>query len=256
MDDMADDSGPIVSNGSCGDQTDRVGERGRTDTSLPSEEVGGVSEPPGEQGFSRRELLKRAGILGAAAALPVSILSPAAAQERAPLPRGTLTAGESETLEAIVARLIPTDENGPGAAEAHAARYIERALAGPLGSARAAYSSGLAAVNRYSQASKGAAFAKLPPKEQDGVLNDMEKNIATGFTPDSSAFFNLLRTHTIEGTFSDPYYGGNANFAGWDLIGYPGVRVVVTAEEQRMGANLAPTHKSAYDYGMFSKKGV
>ena len=29
----------------------------------------------------------------------------------------TLTAAESDTLEAIVARLIPTDENGPGAAE-------------------------------------------------------------------------------------------------------------------------------------------
>jgi len=33
----------------------------------------------------------------------------------------TLTAAESDTLEAIVARLIPSDENGPGAAEARAA---------------------------------------------------------------------------------------------------------------------------------------
>ena len=34
----------------------------------------------------------------------------------------------------------------------------------------------------------------------------------------------MVRTHTLQGTFGDPYYGGNANFVGWDLIGYPGVR--------------------------------
>jgi hypothetical protein len=56
----------------------------------------------------------------------------------------------------------------------------------------------------------------------------MEKNVAKGFAPNSSTFFNLVRTHTIQGMFSDPYYGGNANFVGWDLIGYPGLRMAVT----------------------------
>jgi Gluconate 2-dehydrogenase subunit 3 len=44
----------------------------------------------------------------------------------------TLTATEADTLEAIVACLIPSDENGPGATEARAAHYIDRALIGPL----------------------------------------------------------------------------------------------------------------------------
>ena len=44
----------------------------------------------------------------------------------------TLNATESETLKAIVARIIPADENGPGALEAHADRYIDRALGGAL----------------------------------------------------------------------------------------------------------------------------
>ena len=66
------------------------------------------------------------------------------------------------------------------------------------------------------------------------MLTDMEHNVATGFTPNSSTFFNLVRAHTIDGTVCDPYYGGNANFIGWDLIGYPGVRLAVTAEQQRM----------------------
>jgi gluconate 2-dehydrogenase gamma chain len=165
-----------------------------------------------------------------------------------------LTAAEADTLEAIVARLIPTDENGPGAAEARAAHYIDRALVGPLASSRAAYNSGLAAINAYAQASKGAPFAALAAKDQDAVLTDMEKNTATGFRPSSAAFFNLVRTHTIQGTFCDPYYGGNANFVGWDLIGYPGLRMAAGPADQRMVAPK-PIRQSAYDHAMFAKKG-
>jgi gluconate 2-dehydrogenase gamma chain len=66
-------------------------------------------------------------------------------------------------------------------------------------------------------------------------------------------FFNVVRAHTIQGVFSDPFYGGNANFIGWDLIGYPGVRTGVSAEYQKMGAKLGSNHRSAYDFGMFSQ---
>jgi len=200
---------------------------------------------------SRRELLKRFGVVGAASVVPggafVQTASSFAAEARTAAPPRregleTLTAAESDTLEAIVARLIPSDENGPGAAEARAAHYIDRALAGPLSSARRAYAAGLAALNAYAQTSKGGPFASLQPKDQDAVLSEMEKNAATGFTPNSSTFFN-------------PYYGGNANFAGWDLISYPGVRISVAAQEQRMGVALKPNHKSAYDDSMFTKRG-
>ena len=221
------------------------------------------SRKPKPLDHSRRELLKRFGVVGAASVVPGGVFvqtapSFAAEARAAAAPREaleTLTAAESDTLEAIVARLIPSDENGPGAAEARAAHYIDRALAGPLASARKAYAAGLAALNTYAQVSKGGPFASLQPKDQDAVLSEMEKNAATGFTPNSSTFFNLLRAHAIQGTFCDPYYGGNANFVGWDLIGYPGVRISVAAQEQRMGVALKPNHKSAYDDAMFAKRG-
>jgi len=166
----------------------------------------------------------------------------------------TLTAAEAETLEAITARLIPTDANGPGALEAQAARYIDRALGGALASSHDAYRSGLAAVDGYARMSKGSPFATLSAAERDAVLRDMEANVASGFVPDAATFFNLVRAHTIQGMFCDPYYGGNADFVGWDLVGYPGVRLAVTANEQRLEPRLTPTHRSAYDYAMFSRK--
>lgn len=212
-----------------------------------------------ESGVSRRGLLRQVGVAGMAAAVSGTGLAPATAAEVATAPRRealeTLNALEADTLEAIVARLIPTDENGPGASEARAAHYIDRALAGPMRALRGAYASGLAAIDDYALGAKGASFAKLDAAGQDAVLTDMEKNIATGFQPNAAAFFNLLRTHTIEGTFSDPYYGGNADFAGWNLINYPGLRMGVTAQDQRMAPKPEPIRKSAYDDPIFGHGG-
>jgi gluconate 2-dehydrogenase gamma chain len=190
-------------------------------------------------------MLKQLGMgLGIAALPPLPAAVRARAQAAAAESYVTLTAAEAETLRAIVARLIPADENGPGALEARADRYIDRGLAGALKSSRAAYTDGLTAINAEAQSSKGAAFAKLKTADQDAVLTNVER---------TSTFFNLVRTHTIQGMFSDPFYGGNANFAGWDLIGYPGARIVVSANLQQMSEKPESSRKSAYDYGMFSK---
>jgi gluconate 2-dehydrogenase gamma chain len=219
--------------------------------------------------ISRRDLLKRAGL---AAVVPVArpfqgredrgdespahrdtAENPAVQVAREPLEH--LTAAESDVLEAVVARLIPSDEHGPGAKEARAARYIDRALGGALATSRQAYAAGLAALDRYARSSRGAPFAQLSPTDQDSVLIDVETGAATGFTGNSAGFFTLVRTHTWQGTFGDPYYGGNADFVGWDLIGYPGVRTIVSAEDQRRleRHELKPNHKSAYDAEMFNK---
>src|SRR5215468_2123641 len=136
---------------------------------------------------SRRSLFKQVGAAAAVAGTPLAAgavmaqdhqdhVAPGSPAATAPLEAlETLTAAEADTLEAIVARLIPSDENGPGATEARAAHYIDRALAGPLASSRAAYALGLAAVDTYAQATKGGAFAELPADGQDAVLREMEK---------------------------------------------------------------------------------
>lgn len=168
-------------------------------------------------------------------------------------PIENLTASEADVLEVICARIIPSDENGPGAREARAAHYIDRALGGALASSKPAYTAGFAAFDRYCRSSRGKPFMELAERDQDSVLIDVETGAATGFTGSSAAFFAMVRTHTLQGTFGDPYYGGNANFVGWDLIGYPGVRTNVSAEDQRLGVKLTPNHRSAYDTEMFNK---
>jgi len=198
--------------------------------------------------ISRRDILKRAGIAGAAAAVPIDAIAQATREAFE-----TLTAAEGATLETIVARLIPTDANGPGAAEARAARYIDRALGGFLNSCVVVYRTGLAGVESYARSAKGASFTQLSAHDQDALLTDMENNAAKGF-PAAALFFNVVLSHTIQGTFGDPFYGGNANFVGWDLLGYPGIRLTASANDQRMDVSPAPTHMSAYDFSMFARK--
>jgi gluconate 2-dehydrogenase gamma chain len=224
--------------------------------------------------ISRRDLLKRAAAVGAAGAVGAGgpaeagphVASPDGGrsaedfalqqpQTRAREPLENLTAGEMDILDAVAARLIPSDEHGPGAVEARAAHYVDRALGGALASSRSAYTAGLAALDRYARSSRGAAFTQLSATDQDSVLIDVETGAATGFTGSSAAFFALLLTHTHQGTFGDPYYGGNANFVGWDLIGYPGVRTMVTTTDQQQleQHTLKANRKSAYDTDMFTK---
>jgi gluconate 2-dehydrogenase gamma chain len=220
--------------------------------------------------FSRRDLLKRVAMVSAAAAVPAAglgaldaVASPTpdavlpagvtAAAEPVREPLEALTAAESDILEAICARLIPTDATGPGAREARAAHYIDRALAGALAGSREAYAAGLAALDVYARASRGKPFVELAETDQDLVLVDVEKGAATGFPAGSPPFFSMVRGHTWQGTFGDPFYGGNRNFIGWDLVGYPGVRTVVPADMQKLDAHTPPNHRSAYDNQMFMK---
>ena len=198
-----------------------------------------------ESRLSRRELLTRLGLAGAAAlALPElgRVLAFQREMLKTATPAPVLGASEAATLAAVCARIIPTDESGPGAAEARAAEYIDRALGGWLAPSRDAYTAGLAAIDDAARVHSGRRFVDLPPAQQDAVLETLAE------TP----FFALVRAHTIQGTFCDPAYGGNANFVGWDLIGYPGVRLNVTPADQRMAAPAKPIRRSAYDYAMFT----
>jgi gluconate 2-dehydrogenase gamma chain len=173
-----------------------------------------------------------------------------------------LTAHETEILAAMVDRLIPSDEMGPGALDAGALRFIDRALSEAESSQAEAYRSGLAALDRYARSSRGAPFVELSARDQDSVLIDCQIGSATGagvgFDGSSAGFFNMVKGHTWQGVFGDPQYGGNVNFVGWDMIRYPGLRMRVTDEDQRRleAEELENVRRSAYDFGQFQAGGA
>ncbi|GIW40210.1 MAG: hypothetical protein KatS3mg076_0787 [Candidatus Binatia bacterium] len=77
---------------------------------------------------------------------------------------------------------------------------------------RRRYREGVAAIEAESLARFGRSFVELAPDEQDEVLA----------APGLSGFVPLLTGHVLEGMFSAPEYGGNANGVGWKLLGYGG----------------------------------
>jgi gluconate 2-dehydrogenase gamma chain len=228
-----------------------------------------ADESPGRTPISRRDLLKSAGAAGAAALIPDGVAAEAPAPTPSAAPRAVaptgplmnLTAQETDVLSAVVDRLIPSDDMGPGALEAGAVRFIDRALSEAESDSVEAYRTGLAALDRFSRESRGAAFTELSDGDKDAVLVDVQEGTATGadvgFAGSSGSFFNMVKSHTWQGTFGDPMYGGNINYVGWDILGYPGVRMRVSAEDQRLmeAGQLPPARRSAYEYGQFQTTG-
>jgi gluconate 2-dehydrogenase gamma chain len=144
------------------------------------------------------------------------------------MPLRFFTAEEARCVAAACDRIFPSDSSGPGAKEAAVIIYIDRQLAGPYGKDKYRYTKGpfIESIPEHGYQGKanpqetyregiqtlGTDFVDLDVAKQDERLRGIE----------NTRFFQMLRTHTIEGMFCDPLHGGNAGLIGWQLIGYPG----------------------------------
>src|SRR5262245_62253189 len=138
------------------------------------------------------------------------------------------------TLAAFTERLMPGAAGKPGAREAGVLNYFDLALSGAYADQQDFYRRGLAALDAYCRKTHNATFVRLPAAQQDEVIAALEQGKASGFTwPSAQAFFNTVRTHTMEGMFADPIYGGNKDFAGWRLIGFPGAQPAFSREDMQ-----------------------
>ncbi len=129
----------------------------------------------------------------------------------APLAFEFLSAAEAADVEAIAAQIVPSGAT-PGAREAHAVYFVDRALAtffsawAPdfrlgLGDFRAKFRESNPAAASFAQASSAAQIAWLE-------------------RVDRSPFFESVRTLTLLGMFSSPKYGGNFRGIGWSMMGF------------------------------------
>jgi gluconate 2-dehydrogenase gamma chain len=135
------------------------------------------------------------------------------------------TTEQATEIDAISARIIPTDEL-PGAREAGVLYFIDRGLATFSADDQKTYRDGLpelqaSVTEMFPNAAK---FSSLTPQQQDEVLHSLDQNAPSPrrpfrARPGAQNFFETLRQHTIAGFLIDPDFGGNDSGAGWKVIG-------------------------------------
>lgn len=210
--------------------------------------------------LSRRSLLNAALLLPAAGVLGCNSPASKHPETRDGSPASMFFNPEERVfVEAATERLIPDEEDGLGAKGAAVAVFIDRQLAGPYGRAEHWYMQGpwakgipeqgyqlkltpgelyqtaIRDVNGWCQKSHGKSFALLPGAEQDEVLHGLESGDIDLTDVPAKVFFTMLWNNTVEGFLADPMYGGNRNFTGWKLVGFPGPRYNYVSEIEQYG---------------------
>jgi len=141
---------------------------------------------------------------------------------------------DSRTITAFTERLMPGAPSMPGATDAGVLNYIDLAVAGAYSDQQDFYRRGLTQLDAHCAQTYGKPFRSLTAEQQDETVAALEQGKAPAFVwPTAQAFFNTLRTHTMEGMFADPIYGGNKDFAGWRLVGFPGAQQIFTEEDMQ-----------------------
>jgi gluconate 2-dehydrogenase gamma chain len=129
---------------------------------------------------------------------------------------------QAQIINAAAGRIIPTDENGPGAVEAGVVYFIDRQLSNEYGfggrrydqgpfqqgtaqqgdqsgmDMRDRYRLGIFGMDRYAQQLYQKGFAQLSPDQQDRVLRDMEAGVPTTF--DGNAIQSATTDQAPSGT--------------------------------------------------------
>jgi gluconate 2-dehydrogenase gamma chain len=141
---------------------------------------------------------------------------------------------ELALVEAICSRLIPSEPGSPGAKEAEAHIYIDHALGGYFSHLQKYYRQRLQDFSRLAVTLYGAEFHQLSSGDQDDLLRRIEQSEVGEQSETMKLFFEVIYEHTIEGAFGDPLYGGNRDFTGWKLIGFPGAQWGYTSGQMQL----------------------
>lgn len=222
---------------------------------MSDQEAKSPAERIAEQRLNRRTFIQSTGALAAAGSITAAgtIVHPVNAQDATPMAVGTPEASpaampgmigttgaidpladgfthfsppDAAVIAAAAARIIPTDDNGPGATEAGVVFFIDRQLAkerqgytGPIYergpwlegaptqgdqsslSIPDRFRVGIAGMDAYAQQLYKADFAKLSSDQQDRILGDMQKGTPDTFDGTSiQSFPPVLMTTGTEST--------------------------------------------------------
>lgn len=183
------------------------------------------------KGLSRRSFLSNTA-RATGGVVTLGVLSRAGvldAQEDVPYEHAwqNLDAHQGRTVDALTRMIMPSDDNGPGAAEARVVVYIDRALGAHRADYRESYTAGLDAFDRYCRDTLESGFVDLSARDRRRALMGIDRARSPRAWPQDAPmgardFLRMVATHTMEGMFCDPVYGGNYRETGWKLIRFPG----------------------------------
>jgi gluconate 2-dehydrogenase gamma chain len=148
-----------------------------------------------------------------------------AAKSSAPPRFQYFTPEEAVEIDAITARIIPSDET-PGAREAGVVYFIDRALTTFAVDDQKVYREGLPGLQTRVRELFPALekFSTATPEQQDQILHSLDEQTGPAgrhsrSSGASSSFFQAVRVHTILAFLVDPDSGGNRDGVGWKVIG-------------------------------------
>jgi gluconate 2-dehydrogenase gamma chain len=122
----------------------------------------------------------------------------------------------------ICEQIIPADDF-PGARELGVATFIERVLREAHPEWTTVYQAGLNSTEASSQKVFRESFAKLTSDQQFQLLQRMERGDLPSElwpSPSTEDFFSMVRSHTMQGFYSNPRWGGNRDKLAWKMIGF------------------------------------
>ncbi len=117
---------------------------------------------------------------------------------------------QARTLAVISDQIIPADDF-PSASQAGVVTFIDRQLMRHFRRFRSAYRDGLEHAEALSRSRFGRELAVLTQPEQLEVVREIEQKDRT--------FFDLVRSHTLDGYYGPPRHGGNRDAVSWRMLG-------------------------------------
>lgn len=147
---------------------------------------------------------------------------------------------EARLMAVLCDTLIPQDEF-PSASQAGVVDFIDLQLSGPYGRGEGLY---MQPPFPAGTAEQGWQYAGVPAefirrglarlveaedaslRGDSAALEDLMMRMSGGDVDlgdiSADSFFDEVWKLTNQGYFADPMYGGNADYAGWKMVGFPG----------------------------------
>jgi len=121
-----------------------------------------------------------------------------------------LSPEHAATLAAVCDQIIPADDY-PAASQAGVVRYIDHQLTGPYRRHQKTYTAGLRQAEDLCRSRFGVGLAEARPEQKLATVRALEEQ--------NRAFFDLVRSHTMEGYYGSPRHGGNRDAVSWNMLG-------------------------------------